>query len=204
MVRPLLLQPQLILILYRFFIFGSVLAVIGSIIGATAQSVNTLIGATVILGVSAAFQISFFWVISEIVPMKWRYAVNSYCYLMTIPTNPLAAKIAFTFQKTKLQWRARYAVSSSVILIQVEKLIVFSFYFMIGVNVLSATCWYLFYHPPTFKMLHRRKAARDLLMNFDWIGLATYTGSLTILIMGLNWGGSLYVKIKSLNNLTVC
>jgi hypothetical protein len=62
---------------------------------------------------------------------------------------------------------------------------------MIGVNTLSAICWYLFYHPPTFKMLHRRKAARDLLVNFDWIGLALYTGSLTILIMGLNWGGNL-------------
>jgi MFS family permease len=91
----------------RFFIIGSLLAVVGSIVGATAQSINTLIGATVILGVSAAFQISFFWVISEIVPMKWRYVVNSYCYLMTIPTNPLAAKIAFTFQKTKPKWRAR-------------------------------------------------------------------------------------------------
>ena len=62
---------------------------------------------------------------------------------------------------------------------------------MIGVNALSAACWFFFYHPPTFRMLHRKKLAKDLLMNFDWIGTAIYTGSLTILIMGLNWGGSL-------------
>lgn len=62
---------------------------------------------------------------------------------------------------------------------------------MIGVDALSALCWYLFYHPPTFKMLHRRKLAADLLKGFDWIGLLLYVGSLTILIFGLNWGGSL-------------
>lgn len=81
----------------------------GAIVGATAQTVNTLIGAEVLIGVSAAFQISFFWVISEIVPMRWRYIANSYAYLMTIPTNPLAAKIAFKFQETKSKWRARWA-----------------------------------------------------------------------------------------------
>jgi len=97
---------------------------IGCIIGATAQSVNSLIGAEVLIGMGAAFQISFFWVISELVPMKWRYLANSYCYIVTIPTNPLAAKIAFTFQRTPVKWRG-------------------SFYFMIGVNTLSALCWFV-------------------------------------------------------------
>jgi MFS family permease len=93
---------------YRFFIIGSLLGVLGAIVGATAQSVNTLIGAEVLLGISAAFQISFFWVISELVPMRWRYVANTYAYIMTIPTNPLAAKIAFKFQLTSAKWRARY------------------------------------------------------------------------------------------------
>jgi hypothetical protein len=67
----------------------------------------------------------------------------------------------------------------------------FNFNFMTGVNTFSAICWYLFYLPLAFKMLHRRKAAKDLFVTFDWIGLAMYTGSLTILIMGLNWGRDL-------------
>jgi hypothetical protein len=91
----------------RFFITGSLLGVLGAIVGATAQTVNTLIGAEILLGISAAFQISFFWVISELVPMRWRYAANTYAYIMTIPTNPLAAKIAFKFQLTSVKWRAR-------------------------------------------------------------------------------------------------
>lgn len=42
-------------------------------------------------------------------------------------------------------------------------------------------------------MLHRKKLARDLLVNFDWIGLALYSGGLAVFIFGLNWGGVLYV-----------
>lgn len=40
-------------------------------------------------------------------------------------------------------------------------------------------------------MLHRKKLARDLFFNFDWIGLALYSGGLAVLIFGLNWGGVL-------------
>lgn len=43
-------------------------------------------------------------------------------------------------------------------------------------------------------MLHRKKLARDLLVNFDWIGLALYSGGLAVFIFGLNWGGVLYVN----------
>ncbi|TKA78438.1 hypothetical protein B0A55_03049 [Friedmanniomyces simplex] len=137
-----------------FFITGSLIGLVGTIIGATAHSVNTLIGAEVLIGLAAAFQISFFWVIAELVPVKWRYLANSYAYIVSIPTNPLAAKIAFTMQHTPLK--------------------------------------YLFYHPPTFHMLHRKKLAKEILMHFDWLGLLLYTAGLLIFLMGLSWGGGLY------------
>lgn len=40
-------------------------------------------------------------------------------------------------------------------------------------------------------MLHRKKAAKDLFLNFDWIGLILYSGGLAIFIFGINWGGVL-------------
>ncbi|KAF2161856.1 hypothetical protein M409DRAFT_58639 [Zasmidium cellare ATCC 36951] len=156
-----------------FFIIGSILALIGSIVGATAKNVNTLIGAEVLIGIAVAFQQSFFWVVAELVPMKYRYFANSYCYLMTTPTSPLAARVAYSFQTYPGGWRN-------------------CFYLLIAVNATSAIAWYLFYHLPTFGMLHRQKAARDLFLNFDWIGLNLYSGGLCILIFGLNWGGVLY------------
>ncbi len=96
----------------RFFIIGSGLALIGSIIGATAQNVNTLIAAEVLIGIAVAFQQSFFWVVAEIVPMKWRYIANSYCYLMTTPTSPLAARVAYSFQTYPGKWRNRSVLRS--------------------------------------------------------------------------------------------
>lgn len=155
-----------------FFIIGSIIALIGSIIGATAQNVNTLIGAQVFIGIAVAFQQSFFWVVAEIVPMKWRYLANSYCYLTTTPTSPLAARVAYSFQGYPGRWRN-------------------SFWFLTAINATSVISWYLFYHPPTFSMLHRKKLARDLLVHFDWIGLLLYSGGLCVLIFGLNWGGAL-------------
>lgn len=55
-----------------FFIGGSVLSLIGTIIGSQAKNVNTLIGAEVFIGIAASCQLSFFWIVAEIVPMKWR------------------------------------------------------------------------------------------------------------------------------------
>ncbi|KAK4580435.1 hypothetical protein LTR86_000638 [Recurvomyces mirabilis] len=156
-----------------FFIFGSSLALIGSIVGAFAKDVNTLIAAEVLIGVSVAFQQSFFWVVAEIVPMKYRYLANSYCYLMTTPTSPLAARVAYSFLTYPHGWRN-------------------CFYFLIAINAVSVLSWFLFYHPPTFSMLHRSKLAKDLFIHFDWIGLILYSGGLAIFIFGLNWGGVLY------------
>ena len=109
-----------------FFIFGSALALLGSIIGATAKNVNTLIVAELFIGIAVAFQQSFFWVVAEIVPMKYRYLANGYCYVMTTPTSPLAARVAFTFQTYPGQWRN-------------------SFYFLIAINTTSVLAWYFFY-----------------------------------------------------------
>ena len=63
---------------------------------------------------------------------------------------------------------------------------------MIALNAVSVLCWYFFYHPPTFKMLHRKKLAKNLLKIFEWIGLFLSSGGLTLIILGLQWGGQLY------------
>jgi MFS family permease len=54
-------------------ILGALLAIIGSIICATAHSVLTLIGGNVFLGSASAFQLSFSYVLQELLPMKYRY-----------------------------------------------------------------------------------------------------------------------------------
>ena len=157
-----------------FFILGSCFGLLGCIIGATAQNVNTLIGGQVFCGLGTGFQLSAFWVISEIVPMRYRLIGVSSAYIFAIPTSPLAAKISSLLQNnTSSHWRTSY-------------------YILIAINAASVLCWYFFYHPPTYKMLHRRTAAKTLLRRFDWIGLVLFVAGLFTLLMGLSWGGVVY------------
>ena len=109
-----------------FFISGSVIGLIGSILGATATSINQMIAAELFIGIASGFQISFFWVVAELVPMKYRYIASSGLYFITFPTNPLAAKVALTIYSNTGGWRG-------------------CFYLLIGANGLSVLCWYFFY-----------------------------------------------------------
>jgi hypothetical protein len=104
-----------------------------------------------VLGV--AVQGSFAFVIGELVPIKWRFLANAGLYLMGAPFFMLGPKIGTVLVYDPSRgWR-------------------WIFYIMIILNGLSATCWYLFYHPPTFIMLHSGQVSkRHLLIAFDYIG----------------------------------
>lgn len=158
------------------FVGGAALGVIGSIIAATAQSVNTLIGATTILGIAAATQLSYFYVMGELVPMKYRLAGNAFCYLFCIPGSGVAPLVsnAFIVYQPKVGWRGCY-------------------YVLIGIELASFLCWFFFYHPPTFRMKHGQQASViDYVKKFDYVGTSLYTGGLLIFMMGLSWGGTVY------------
>lgn len=155
------------------FVFASLLGTAGAIWGSQATSVKQLIGATVLLGLAGGFQISYFWVVSEIVPMKWRFAANAVIYVFSF-TSWLGPKISYQFfTQTEVGWRGSY-------------------YLLIGLNGTSTICLWAFYRPPSFKMIHRRQALLQLLATFDWVGLVLYTASFTCFLIGLNWGGSKY------------
>ncbi|CRG89117.1 putative transporter C3H1,06c [Talaromyces islandicus] len=157
-----------------FFIVGSSIGLIGSIVGATATSLGQLIAGETLIGIAAGFQCSFFWVVAEIVPMKRRFIANAGLFLWTIPTNTLGPKIAATIQNnTSMKWRG-------------------CFYYLIAMNALSVLLWFLFYHPPTFNLLHRTKGPKQLIMGFDFVGFFLFSAGMILLLVGLNWGGSLY------------
>jgi MFS family permease len=157
------------------FVGGATLGVIGSIVCATAQTVNALIGGTTIIGIAAATQLSYYYVMGELVPMKYRLAGNAVCYLFTIPGSGIAPVVSWSLliDHPKVGWRGGY-------------------YILIGLNAASLACWLLFYHPPTFRMKHGNASILKYVKEFDYIGTIVYTGGLLILIMGLNWGGNVY------------
>lgn len=69
-----------------FFVIGSVIGLVGSIVGARAGTIGQLIAGETLIGIAAGFQCSFFWIVSEIVPMKRRFIANSGLFLWTLPT----------------------------------------------------------------------------------------------------------------------
>jgi hypothetical protein len=158
------------------FVGGAGLGVLGAIICAVAQNVTTLIVGTTIMGIAAATQLSYFYVMGELVPMKYRLAGNAFCYLFCIPGSGIAPVISTSFIQyhPNVGWRGCY-------------------YVLIGIQLSSFLCWVLFYHPPSFKMKHGQNASVfTYVKNFDYAGTALYTGGLLVFMMGLNWGGSVY------------
>ena len=143
------------------FIGGAALGLIGSIIGATAQNVSTLTGATAIIGIGASTQLSYYYVLGELVPMKYRFLANAVVYLMEIPCIAVAPVISnsFLIYHPSLGWRGNY-------------------YLLIALNAVALICWVLFYHPPTFHMKHENESVWKYIKNFDYVGTVLYTGGL--------------------------
>tara|TARA_R110002003_G_scaffold70_5_gene6334 strand:+ start:9423 stop:10406 length:984 start_codon:yes stop_codon:yes gene_type:complete len=138
--------------------------------------VTTLIVGTTIMGIAAATQLSYFYVMGELVPMKYRLAGNAFCYIFCIPGSGIAPVISTSFIRyhPNVGWRGCY-------------------YVLICIQLSSFLCWFFFYHPPTFRMKHGQNASvLQYVKNFDYVGTALYTGGLLIFMMGLNWGGSVY------------
>lgn len=133
-----------------------------------------VIGGTTLIGLGAATQLSFPFVVGELVPMEYRFMANAYIYVWSIPFSGLGPLVAYAFVlHTNAGWRWCY-------------------YLMIIVNGIGVICWYFFYHPPTFYMKNRNKTKWAMMKDFDFVGFIFFTGGLLIFLMGLSWGGSVY------------
>ncbi|OLN91684.1 putative MFS-type transporter C16A3.17c 3 [Colletotrichum chlorophyti] len=157
-----------------FFIGGNVVAIIGIIICAVAPNVNTLIVGAAVYGLGETVQLSFNVAVGELVPNKYRPIVLSAIFLTNAPISTFGPIIARKFvENPKLSWR-------------------WCFYINIIAVGLAIILLYFFYHPPTFELLHERKTKRQLLKELDYIGIFLWTAGLTLLLMGVSWGGVMY------------
>ena len=101
---------------------------------------------------------------------SFSHALLRHLLIGRLAQNPFSVLVAIKMQNnTSSHWRG-------------------CFYWMIGVNAVSTLCYYLFYHPPTFKMLYRTKTLRKILADFDYIGLLLFSLGLLLLVMGMQWG----------------
>jgi len=157
-----------------FFIGGNILALVGAIISATANHINSIIGGSILGGLAGSVQISFTVAIAELVPNKHRPLWVSGIFLSAFQIACFGPVIAQTLAtNTKAGWR-------------------WSFYLDIIVSGLSVVLFYFFYHPPTFEMLHKNRSRVEQLKRVDSVGLLLFTGGLAVFLIGLSWGSGIY------------
>lgn len=147
------------------FIGGAVCGTVGSVVCSRAQNIPTFIGGMVIIGVGAATQLSYYYVMGELLPMKYRLAGNGFCYIFVLPSGfAPAISRAFIDYSPGVGWRGPY-------------------YVLAAINALALTCWIVFYHPPSFDMKHRGESKRNYLLHFDYVGTVLYTGGAVRLLI---------------------
>ncbi|EXJ77068.1 hypothetical protein A1O3_10226 [Capronia epimyces CBS 606.96] len=157
-----------------FFIGGSLLAVIGSVVSSRAQDVATLIAGMLFIGLGASAGLSYVTVLTELVPMKHRFFIIGIFMIFIIPIGFFSAAIAAAFEiYTGPGWR-------------------WVFYLMIITNGLATLLWFVFYHPPTFHMKNRDRTRIYMLRHFDYVGALLFVAGTVLFLMGLLWGGQAY------------
>ncbi|GLA90389.1 hypothetical protein AtubIFM56815_005954 [Aspergillus tubingensis] len=80
--------------------------------------------------------VSYFYVVAELVPMKYRFTANSLMYIFTTPGRAFAPAISESLVRTtSAGWRG-------------------VFYILIAINAVALLCFTLFYWPPIFQEKH--------------------------------------------------
>ncbi|KAL4861631.1 fungal trichothecene efflux pump [Aspergillus spectabilis] len=157
-----------------FFVGGSLLALLGNIVCATATRIDVLIGGNVLMGVASSAQISYCYVLGELVPVKYRYLATSALYLFALP-SVFGPAISYSFLELNPQHGWRYA-----------------YYLQIGINAVSTVLWLVFYFPPRFHMKHGQDSRRLWIKRFDYVGTILFAGGLVVFLFGISCGGTVY------------
>ena len=157
-----------------FFIGGNALAFLGSILGAAAQNIVTLIFAQVFIGLALGSQLSFTIALAELLPNKWRGYNNALLFFMSVPFSVFGPIVARDLiENTARGWRWSYYINL----------------ILSGMAILLAA---VFYHPPIFEQLHTRASKKKVLRELDYLGILLFVGGLVLFLIGLSWGGVIY------------
>ncbi len=139
----------------------------------TAHDIKTLVGATALIGIGAGVQTLWPMCLDELVPNKHRGLINVLLWASCFPFStfgPIIARGILT--NTGSGWRGVY-------------------WLLLSLSAASTVLFFLFYHPPTFEMLHkgRRKTFKTVLEMNDVGGVVLLSGGLIVFLLGISWGG---------------
>lgn len=151
-----------------FLIGGQVVGVIGCIICAKATSINMLIAGSAIYGVASTTQLTFPYIIQELVPNKYRGVVQGAMIVGVLPFAGFGSLIAREFiNNPNLGWRWCYWLN-----------VVFN-----GAALILLT---LCYFPPTLHQMHATLTWQKELKKLDWGGMFFFTVGQVLILLALS------------------
>ncbi|KAL1617164.1 hypothetical protein SLS54_007941 [Diplodia seriata] len=150
---------------------ANVLGIVGAIVACTAKTMNTLIGAMVLLGLASGVPASYPLLTGELATNKGKFLATITVVVPNVIATGFGPYIG-------------------------QRLVVYSswrwiFIIYIIMMVPATVCWYLWYHPPTFVQLHGHNFKRtEALKHIDYLGVLLLTAGLTLFLLGVSWGGT--------------
>ncbi|KIH87497.1 siderophore iron transporter [Sporothrix brasiliensis 5110] len=157
-----------------FLIGGQVFGVVGSAICAKATSINMLIAGATIYGVATTTQLTFPFIVHEIVPNKHRGIAQAIITALVTPFAGFGAIIARELiEYSSFGWRWCYMIN-----------VIF--------NAVTLVLLLLCYFPPNLNQLHTKWTWKDELKKLDYGGILIFTAMSVLILVALNWGGSTY------------
>ncbi|KEF58693.1 uncharacterized protein A1O9_06619 [Exophiala aquamarina CBS 119918] len=159
----------------RYFIIGGqILGVIGSIVCATGNSINVLIGGSVMTGIGGAAGLLYPVIVHELIPNKYRHWGQAIITAAVLPTLGFGPVIARTLiAQTKVGWRGVYWLNVAVSGLSV---------------VLFASC----YFPPNFRMINNKLTKWKEVKSLDYGGVILYFTALILVLLGFTWAQGTY------------
>ncbi|KAI5357134.1 putative major facilitator transporter Str1/Tri12, major facilitator superfamily [Septoria linicola] len=148
---------------------------VGGVVACTANTINTLVGANVMLGLAAGVHTCYGLTVGEICPHIWKFFVVAVTVVFpnVVPTGfgAYLANMLVDFGANTDGWRWIY----------------YMYLIMQGVALILMV---LFYHPPNFRQLHGdERTVMDELKRVDWIGMVLLVAGLVLFLLGVSWGG---------------
>nr|APW30731.1 trichothecene efflux pump [Fusarium brasilicum] len=152
-----------------FVIATHIIGLVGAIVGCTANKFNTLLAAMTLLGVAAGPAGSSPLFVGELMSNKTKFLG---LLTVSIPTIVMSAGPYFG-QRLSIQGNWRWI-----------------FYIYIIASAIAVLLIVVWYHPPSFRQLHGKKARkRNELAKLDWIGIFLVSVGVSLFLLGVSWGG---------------
>ncbi|KAF5511964.1 Trichothecene efflux pump TRI12 [Colletotrichum aenigma] len=158
-----------------FMMTGAAVSIVGTLVGATARSINQMIVSGALFGIGSGFQELCYACVQECVPNRHRVkAVGGLDVSLALAfTSPLVSYAFIAHQD--IGWRGAY-------------------WYLFAFHCAAFVLLFLFYRPPDFEMKHRRdgKTRLQLLAQLDYVGVFLFMAGGVLFLLGINFGGRTY------------